>query len=114
MDQQLRDLPAMGLIGRPCRVKLDGTDDPAGLARDDKDRPGVRVRQRGVPPVDGALDRERREEADGGARLDSVDQELGQGSAIGLVHRWMQPLDRCSRAHGLQCNAARALARQVR
>ena len=99
----------------PMPGEADGADDPADIPGDDKDGPGVRVRQGGVPPGDGAFDCKRREKADSSTRLDRVDKELGQGPAVGIARRRMQPLDRdVPVSHARQCNAARAAARQVR
>src|SRR5881397_1304404 len=99
--QQLRNLPAMRLVRRPGRMKLDGTDDPFDIASYEEDCTGAGCRNGSSPPAFSALERKRREKTHGSSRLDRVDQKPSESSEIGVTHRRNQSLDHvCWLGHG--------------
>lgn len=104
MYEQLRYLPTMRLVRRPGGVELDAAGNPFAIPRHEEDGTRVRGSKGPAPPPFGAFARERGEKTHGSARVDRVNQKVGESSKVGVTHREPQWLDdMCARVHGWHC-----------
>jgi len=78
VDEELADIGAMRLVGRPRGMQRDSADDARLVARDENDRARVGALERGAPPLARRIDGKRLHEADAGAAVNGVGQDHRQ------------------------------------
>ena len=90
MDEHLRDLGAVPLVGWHREVELHGSDDSRSQARDhDTARSRTHTRQDHLSPERaGIVERERDEEADAGAVVDDGVQHIAQHVDVVIDRRF--------------------------
>ena len=93
MHHQLGDLGAVRLVRRPRRMQLHGTGDAIGVARDEEHGARSRGAERATPPSVCIGDAQWREEADRGAGINRVNEQLRQRADVVVRRRRTQPFD---------------------
>ena len=93
MHHQFRDFGAVRLVRRPRRMHLHRTGNAVNVPRDEEHGARMCRAERVAPPAFRFGDAQWREEADRGAGLDGVNEELRQGADVGVCRRRTQPFD---------------------